>query len=274
MKRFWISSLYVLSLLGAVAAGAVWAAEPFTFVQLCDPQLGMGGYERDVRTFELAVQQINASSADFIIICGDLTEAIDDSQIKEFKRIKAGFTKPAYCAAGNHDLSNNPNSATLELYRQRIGPDWLSFEHKGITFAIVNTQLWKANIPEECSRQEQWLDGVLDQAVEKESPVVIAGHYPLFDQDPNEKEGYFNLPLETRKALLKKFYENGVVAVLSGHAHKNNIQSVSDIQFVTTASTSRNFDGAPMGYRVWKVEGEPPWKHEYVPVEGAEPLKD
>ena len=51
MKRFWTSSLYVLSLLGALAAGAGWAAEPFTFVQLCDPQLGMGGYERDVRTF-------------------------------------------------------------------------------------------------------------------------------------------------------------------------------------------------------------------------------
>jgi predicted phosphodiesterase len=96
----------------------------------------------------------------------------------------------------------------------------------------------------------------------------------LFDQDPHEKEGYFNLPLETRKALLKQFEESGVVAVLSGHAHKNNIQSASEMQFVTTASTSRNFDGAPMGYRVWKVEGEPPWKHEYVPVEGAEPLKD
>jgi 3',5'-cyclic AMP phosphodiesterase CpdA len=274
MKHFWVKSLCILSLLGMLAAGVVWAGESFTFVQLSDPQLGMGGYERDVRTFELAVKQINASSPDFVIICGDLTEAIDPAQIDDFNRIKAGFNMPCYCAPGNHDLSNNPDSATLELYRLRIGPDWQSFEHKGITFAIVNTQLWKANVPEESSRQEQWLDGVLDRAVEKGSPVVIAGHYPLFDQYPNENEGYFNLPLETRKTLLKKFHESGVVAVLSGHAHKNNIQSVSDIQFVTNASTSRNFDGAPMGYRVWKVEGNSPWKHEYVPVEGAEPLKD
>jgi hypothetical protein len=32
----------------------------FTFVQLCDTQLGMGGYEHDVKAFRQAVQQINA----------------------------------------------------------------------------------------------------------------------------------------------------------------------------------------------------------------------
>lgn len=274
MKSFWVKTLWIAAVLTALAIGAARAADPFTFVQLSDPQLGMGGYERDVRTFELAVQQINASSPDFVIICGDLTEAIDEAQIAEFNRIKAGFTMPCYCAAGNHDLTNSPDSATLELYRQRIGPDWQSFEHKGVTFAIVNTQLWKAKVPEESFRHQEWLEGVLEKAVKKDSPVVIAGHYPLFDQEPDEDEGYFNLPLETRKALLKQFHESGVVAVLSGHAHKNNIQSVSEIQFVTNASTSRNFDGAPMGYRLWKVQGKPPWNHEYVPVEGAEPLKD
>ncbi len=94
MKHFWVKSLCILSLLGMLAAGVVWAGESFTFVQLSDPQLGMGGYERDVRTFELAVKQINASSPDFVIICGDLTEAIDPAQIDDFNRIKAGFNMP------------------------------------------------------------------------------------------------------------------------------------------------------------------------------------
>jgi len=33
--------------------------EHFRFVQMCDTQLGMGGYEHDVKMFEQAVKQIN-----------------------------------------------------------------------------------------------------------------------------------------------------------------------------------------------------------------------
>ena len=33
-------------------------SKEFTFIQMCDTQLGMGGYEHDVQTFELAVKQI------------------------------------------------------------------------------------------------------------------------------------------------------------------------------------------------------------------------
>jgi serine/threonine-protein phosphatase CPPED1 len=32
---------------------------PLTFVQMCDTQLGMGGYDHDMNTFEKAVTKIN-----------------------------------------------------------------------------------------------------------------------------------------------------------------------------------------------------------------------
>ncbi len=40
---------------------------------------------------------------------------------------------------------------------------------------------------------------------------------------------------------------------------------------VAGATTSKNFDGAPMGFRVWDIGPERPMKHEYVPVKGAKP---
>ena len=46
----------------------------FTFAQICDTQLGMGGYEHDVKTFKTAVAQINALKPDFAVICGDLVK--------------------------------------------------------------------------------------------------------------------------------------------------------------------------------------------------------
>jgi hypothetical protein len=44
----------------------------FKFAQMCDTQLGMGGYDHDVRTFELAVERLHAMRPDFVVICGDL----------------------------------------------------------------------------------------------------------------------------------------------------------------------------------------------------------
>ena len=55
--------LLIASLVGLTDVSKIFAAEeakfePFTFVQLCDTQLGMGGYEHDINTFRQAVSQI------------------------------------------------------------------------------------------------------------------------------------------------------------------------------------------------------------------------
>nr|MDA3835903.1 hypothetical protein [Spirochaetales bacterium] len=46
----------------------------FSFVQLCDTQLGFNtdNYENDVDVFKRAVSQINILNPDFVVICGDL----------------------------------------------------------------------------------------------------------------------------------------------------------------------------------------------------------
>ena len=102
---------------------------PFTFVQLCDTQLGMGGYEHDKNTFMLAVEQINALDPDFVVICGDLVNHANDSSYADFKKILEGFTMPCYPAPGNHDVGNTPTDTMLNYYRDAIGKDYYNFEH-------------------------------------------------------------------------------------------------------------------------------------------------
>jgi len=271
MNRF--SVLRITLVVFVALAGFVEGihAEPFTFVQMCDTQLGMGGYEHDVKTFELAVKQINALKPDFVIICGDLINDTDNDQaFVDFKRIRDGFDMPCYSAPGNHDVGNEPTVALLERYRETIGEDYFAVDHKGYTFIIVNTQLWKAPVAEETEKQDVWLRDALAQAVEKKSPVFIAGHYPLFLTDPTEEEVYFNLPPETRATLLRLFLAHKVVGVLTGHTHRMIENSYEGMQLITSGTTSKNFDGTPMGFRVWTIDGNPPFKNEYIPVEGAE----
>ncbi len=68
-------------------------------------------------------------------------------------------------------------------------------------------------------------------------------------------------------ALLSLFERTGVVAVLGGHTHKLLINEYKGIQLVNAESTSKNFDGRPFGFRLWRIGTARPFEHEFVPLE-------
>ena len=233
---------------------------PFTFVQLCDTQLGFGGYDHDLKSFKQAVKQCNALKADFVVICGDLVNGPTEKSIADFNAIKVGFTMPCYCAPGNHDLGS------VDEYRRNIGKDYYAFEHKGHTFVIVNTQLWKTR--GDSRQHDSWFRATLATAAEKGSRVFVVGHHPLFIKKPDEEEGSYNLPVAKRRELLALFENRGVVAMLTGHTHLLLINEYKGIQLVSGETTSNNFDGRPFGFRLWKVGDQRPFEHTLVPLEG------
>jgi 3',5'-cyclic AMP phosphodiesterase CpdA len=249
--------------------GMFRSSHPFTFVQLCDTQLGMGGYEHDVATFKAAVTQINALKPDFVVICGDLVNKADDTSFSDFNEIKAGLTVPCYCVPGNHDIGNEPTQGSLATYRRVVGDDYSSFDHKGYRFVFVNTQLWKGPMEGESKTHDAWLEKTLETAASQRSPVFVIGHYPLFLKTPDEAEEYMNLPPAKRTELLNLFEKTGVVGVLGGHTHRLIINEHHGIQWVNGETTSNNFDKRPFGFRLWHVEGEKPFKHEFVPLAGV-----
>lgn len=245
----------------------------FTFVQMCDTQLGMGGYEHDVKTFELAVSQINALAPDFVLICGDLVGKANDKSLADFNRIKAGFKIPCHCAAGNHDVGNEPTAASLKYYREKVGKDYYVLKHKGYTFVVANTQLWKAPLNGESEKHDAWFKAALESAKEKGSPVVVVTHYPLFVKEPGEEENYYNIEPAKRKELLALFEANGVVAMLAGHTHKLVVNDYKGIQMVNGETTSRNFDKRPLGFRMWSAREKGRLSHAYVKLAGEIPEK-
>lgn len=230
--------------------------EKFSFVQMCDTQLGMGGYEHDVKTFEQAVKQINEMNPDFAVICGDLVHNPNDSSYADFNRIMKGFKIPCYLAPGNHDVGKTPDDEKLAYYRKTIGKDYFTFENKGVPFVVTNTQLWKSNVAKESDKHHQWFKNTLDSLGKINKPVFVVGHYPIFIKTPDEKEAYFNLPIETRKEILSLFSNSNVKAYLSGHKHETIINKYEGVQLVSGETTSKNFDKRPMGFRLWEVSSD------------------
>ena len=260
--------------------GALWgytsaqAAEAWKFVQMCDTQLGMGGYDHDVAMFKLAVEQINELKPDFVIICGDLVhDNYNEQAYKDFNAINGSFEIPSYPAPGNHDVGKNPTLESLEAYRKTIGEDYYAFEHKGVAFILVNTQLWKSPLAGESEKHDLWFEEELKKARDKDLTIFVAGHFPPYIRDPEEKENYGNLPIEARRRFLGQLKTYKVAAYLAGHIHRNNIVDYGKIQLVASATTSRNVGSEPMGYRVWTIGKKRPYKHRYTPLEGSVPAK-
>ena len=267
IKSMGVSALSLIVSPWALSACGSEKTGPFDFVQMCDPQLGFGGYEHDLSTFRQAVKQINALAPAFVVICGDLVDDAEDKLFADFKAIKAKLKVPCYCAPGNHDVGNEATAESLKYYREVIGKDYYSFEYGGYTFLVVNTQLWKAPLEGESEKHDAWFRSELKEASEKMRGVFVIGHYPLYLRKVDESERYENLPKEKRAELLNLFEEHGVVAMLGGHRHKTIINDYNGIQLVNAETTSKNIDGRPMGFRIWHVVEPRPFKHEFVPLD-------
>ena len=239
----------------------------FSFVQLCDTQLGFGleNYETDLETFKQTVVRVNELNPDFVVICGDLVHHPCDSTYADFLKIKEGFKMPCYLASGNHDVGTLPNDTTLGLYRRIIGKDYFEFQHKGYSFIVTNTQLWKADTGNESAKHDEWFKEMLKNQSAKQFPVFVIGHHPLYIKFFDEEEKYFNFPPEKRKELLDLFQQNNVVAYLSGHAHEVIVNNYNGIQLVSGETTSRNFDNRPFGFRLWQVTADS-IKQDFVPL--------
>jgi serine/threonine-protein phosphatase CPPED1 len=222
-------------------------------VQLCDTQLGMGGYENDVKSFSQAVKQINDLYPDFVIICGDLVNTPTDSSYADFKKIVKGFRMPYYCLPGNHDVGNVPNKTSLNYYRKTIGKDYYTFHKNGCYFIATNTQLWKSPLEKESEKQDKWLKERLKRLAKRNKQIIVFGHIPLYISDSEEKEVYSNFPPGKRKELLELLGQYHVAAYLSGHSHTLIINDYKGIKLVSGETTSNNFDKRPLGFRLWNV---------------------
>jgi 3',5'-cyclic AMP phosphodiesterase CpdA len=236
------------------------AAEPFYFIQLSDPQLGMftnnRDFAQDAANFEFAVTAVNRLRPAFVVITGDLVHKPGDAaQIAEYRRIagKIDGSIPVYHIAGNHDVENAPTPESLAAYRKIFGPDRYTFRHQGLVGIVLNSSV--IHTPEkaaaELAEQERWLRAELIQAkAESARHIVVFQHHPWFIKNATEADQYFNIPVARRAAYMAMFREFGVRYLFCGHYHRNAEAKDGEIENVTSGPVGKPLGGAKSGLRV------------------------
>lgn len=249
----------------------------------------------------------------FVVLCGDLVndfpgEPLRRKQLDDFKRTfveNLDDSIPLVLLPGNHDILDVPTSESIENYRQEFGDDYFAFWVDGVMFIVINAQYYKdsSKVKQLALIHEQWIDEKLLEAKQNQyKHIIIFQHIPWFIHDVDEPEDEivnlrkifndlidlidvffcslsifsekFNIAIEERKRMLKKFNDNGVRAVFCGHYHRNSIAHYEDLELIITSAIGaqipplleKNEEVSQSGYRIVKVD-EDKLEHRYVNIE-------
>ncbi|KAM8934849.1 serine/threonine-protein phosphatase CPPED1 [Pelodytes ibericus] len=254
---------------------------PFYFIQGADPQFGLmksweigesdfGGdeWEQEIRLTEEAVQAINKLSPKpkFFVLCGDLVHAMPGNEFKEAQERdlrnvlqKTNQDIPLVFVSGNHDISNSPTPETIQAYRDNWGDDYMSFWVGGVFFLVLNSQFFfdSSKCPELKESHDRWLGEQLAIAEQRKCKhAIIFQHIPLFIENTNEDDNYFNIEKTLRHELLEVFHKAGIKAVFSGHYHRNAGGMYKDLDMVVTSAIGCQLGKDTHGVRVVVITEE------------------
>jgi 3',5'-cyclic AMP phosphodiesterase CpdA len=249
---------------GCASKNVTGNSRPFFFFQMADPQFGMfandSGFAKETINFTKAIQAANKLHPAFVIVCGDLVnQYVNRGEISEYKRITALLDPsiPLYNVPGNHDVGTpQPTVKGLENYRKEFGKDYYTFRHGNFYAIILNSSLFfdPTLVPTDAEKQDKWFRSTLEEAKKiKNVNIVIFQHIPWFINTPDEKNGYFNIPLERRIKYLDLLNSYGIKYVFAGHYHRNSIGEYRGLEMVTTGPVGKPLGKDPSGFRIITV---------------------
>lgn len=237
----------------------------FFFIQMSDTQFGFfnenKSFEKETEHFQKAIREANRLKPAFVIVTGDLVNrSLDTAQIREYKKVARELDPgiPLYNVAGNHDVGNTPTAESIAAYKKDFGADYYSFSYRSMLGIVLNSNYLKSpeQVPGHALEQEKWLMKILEEAKrQRHRPIVVFLHHPLFLNQPDEADQYFNIPLATRKKYLSIFKAYGIRYVFAGHYHRNAFGKTGDIEMITTGPVGKPLGKDPSGFRIISVKG-------------------
>jgi len=235
----------------------------FFFVQLSDTQFGFSNNDvdfiQDTVNAEFAIATVNRLKPAFVIVTGDLVNKPGDAaQIAEYQRITAKLDRsiPLYNISGNHDLENEPTTASLAAYRRVHGKDYYTFRHQSLLGIVLNSTVIHSpgNVPDELAAQDRWVrDELAKVKASGARHVVVFQHHPWFLEKADEPDQYFNIPLERRTPMLALFREAGITTLVGGHLHQTREATDSGLTSIVTGAVGRPLGGSQSGFRIFVV---------------------
>ncbi len=163
-----------------------------------------------------AVDRLNWLRPEFVVSVGDLIEGYtnDESEIdrqwKEFLGFIDKMQMKFFFVAGNHDVTN----PTLHrIWREKFGPEWYSFDYKGVHFVCLSSEDPTQHIGE---AQLAWIENDLNKNRDARWTLVFL-HKPLWTYAERELKAGNEDPTNWKK--VEQLLVDRPHTVFAGHVH-------------------------------------------------------
>jgi len=235
------------------------AAQNFTFAYISDAHIQHIGGTKFVRNWDRglirAVAETNllTPKPDFVMFGGDLAQLGTKEELDHGAEMLAKLNFKTHCVMGEHDYYLDLG----EYWSKLFGPQWYSFDHKGVHFVVLNSVLtyddwtfkrWptaEQRMLEMAGldnpngspfmvgeKQREWLKKDLEK-VDKNTPLLVFSHSPL--QKIYKGWNFWTEDADEVQALLKPFAKANVVY---GHVHQIQYNQIGNISFNSVMATA------------------------------------
>lgn len=163
-----------------------------------------------------AMRAVNLLRPEFVVSVGDLIEGYStdraelERQWREFTGFLDRLDMRFYFVAGNHDVSN---PLMHDLWRERFGREWYSFDHRGVHFLCLSSEDPETRIGEE---QLDWIERDLRRHRDARWTLVFL-HKPLWTWA--ERALAAGDPDPTNWTRVEKMLRDRPHTVFAGHVH-------------------------------------------------------
>ncbi|WP_150049692.1 metallophosphoesterase [Methylomonas rhizoryzae] len=245
--------------IGLVELAFAEPAQNFSFAYISDAHIQHIKGNRFVRNWDMglkrAVAEVNllTPKPDFVMFGGDLAQLGSKPELDHGAEMLSALQLPVKYVMGEHDYYLDLGA----YWEQLFGPQYYSFEHKGVHFIVLNSirtyddwtyHRWPSaeqRMLEMASldnpngspfmvgdEQRVWLKADLAK-VDKTTPIVVFSHSPL--QKIYKGWNFWTEDAEQIQALLKPFKK---VSVIYGHVHQIQYNQIGNISFNSVMATA------------------------------------
>ena len=234
-------------------------AQSFTFAYISDAHIQHISGAKFVRNWDRglirAVAEANLlqPKPDFVMFGGDLAQLGTKAELDHGAEMLAKLDFKPRMVMGEHDYYLDLGKYWSDLF----GPQWYSFDHKGVHFVVLNSVLTYDEWTHERwpsaeqrmlemaaldnpngspfmvgDKQRAWLAKDLE-GVAKDTPVVLFSHSPI--QKIYKGWNFWTEDAEEVQALLAPFTD---ATVIYGHVHQIQYNQIGNISFHAVMATA------------------------------------
>lgn len=244
---------------------------------------------------EETVRQISRETADFLIICGDLTKDGEMVNHLGMQKVLARIAQSGlkvYVIPGNHDVANGNAVRFKEhekipvesvsgrsfseiykdfgygqaLYRDMDSLSYIAEPVPGLWILALDSCRWKENEPGRpsvsggafSSETLRWMEDVLIQAKKLRKAVIGMMHHGILEHYPGN-ENYFPMyVVQDHEAISRMLMQYGVSLMFTGHFHAQDItvKDFNDLDGTLFDIETGSLITYPSPYRVVRIQDD------------------